>query len=379
MLLLCLSLLTAWYATASPPFSRPEGREIAVTIHKNVELLGFVYFLGYLGPELENEADAESRSRDLQKYAYGYHLYQQYKRYAGSANLATITGLAGDMGTDYFISLFVQLDDFPDATLRDDITESYYIRFSPTQNPAEARQNAARLIDAMNKLYREVNFDGYLQENRPKYEHALAQVKTRLPARTFIPALEKFYGHSFSSYTLIPSLTLPAGMGFGVRHARNGQTHIFNAFGPFHSQAFGDESQLDMGFADEGRLRELSTHEFGHSFVNPIIDQLPAELITQTGRLYEPIKDAMTRQAYNNWKSCLYEHFVRAGEIILALNLGKRDDAERLRQDYEEKRQFIYLPLLVNELQKYNQGNVPSYLEAVRAAMKKLKLKANAG
>jgi hypothetical protein len=87
----------------------------------------------------------------------------------------------------------------------------------------------------------------------------------------------------------------------------------------------------------------------------------------------------MTRQAYNNWKSCLYEHFVRAGEIILALNLGKRDDAERLRQDYEEKRQFIYLPLLVNELQKYNQGNVPSYLEAVRAAMKKLKLKANAG
>jgi hypothetical protein len=87
----------------------------------------------------------------------------------------------------------------------------------------------------------------------------------------------------------------------------------------------------------------------------------------------------MTRQGYNDWKSCLYEHFVRAGEIIIAENLNNREDAERLRQDYVGNRKFMYLPLLVEELQKHKRGEVPSYPEAVGNAMKRLKLKTNAG
>jgi hypothetical protein len=191
--------------------------------------------------------------------------------------------------------------------------------------------------------------------------------------------MEKFYGQQFGSYTLVPSLTIPAGMGFGVRHQREGKKHIFNVFGAFGPQAFGVGIQLDMGFGDQRRLRELSTHEFGHSFVNPVIDQLPAALIAQTEKLYAPIRDEMTRQGYNDWKSCLYEHFVRAGEIIIAENLNNREDAERLRQDYVGNRKFMYLPLLVEELQKHKRGEVPSYPEAVGNAMKRLKLKTNAG
>jgi hypothetical protein len=140
-----------------------------------------------------------------------------------------------------------------------------------------------------------------------------------------------------------------------------------------------DASRLDLGFANERRLRELSTHEFGHSFVNPVIDQLPEALIAGTERLFEPIKSEMTSQGYNEWKSCLYEHFVRAGEIIIAGNLNNAADAEHLRKYYEEDRKFIYLPLLVEALQRYNRGEVPSYPEAVTAAMKKLKSKADAG
>jgi hypothetical protein len=358
---------------------QPGKRQISVRINTNVELLGLVYFLGYEGPALDSETDPEKRKRELEKYAYGYSLYQQYKPYAESKNLAVIAGMAGDMGIDYFTSLLVQLDDFPNATLREDIPASDYIQFSSTNQPEEARQNATRFIDAMNGLYREVNFDAYLRQHQKKYENALEQVKSGLPGDHFIAAMEKFYGQQFGSYTLVPSLTIPAGMGFGVRHQWEGKKHIFNVFGAFGPQAFRVGARLDMGFGDQRRLRELSTHEFGHSFVNPVIDQLPAALIAQTEKLYAPIRDEMTRQGYNDWKSCLYEHFVRAGEIIIAENLDNREDAERLRQDYVGNRKFLYLPLLVEELQKHKRGEVPSYPEAVGNAMKRLKLKTNAG
>ena len=59
-------------------------------------------------------------------------------------------------------------------------------------------------------------------------------------------------------------------------------------------------------------------HEFGHSFVNPVVDSIPPVDISKTERLFEPIKSAMEKQGYNTWKTCLYEHFVRAGEVVIA-------------------------------------------------------------
>jgi hypothetical protein len=344
-------------------------RRFQIHINKNVELLGLVYFLGYEGAQSQTSGySAKTRAR----YAFGLHLYRQYKEHESSRNLSVVIAFAQDIWLDYFIALLVQLDDVPSAKLTDRIDISYYRRFSSTSDPVEAKRNVSDFIEAMNRLYREVDFDNYLMLNRKKYDNAAFQVNNGLPDNLFIPAMERFYQNHLDSYVLVPSLTIPPGMGFGVKHTANGQTHAFHVFGAFGIPSFADESYLDMGFNDKKHLLELSTHEFGHSFVNPAIDRLPPGLIKETEALFNPVKDKMADQGYTTWKACLSEHFVRAGEIIIAQNLGNAADAERLKEHYIQDRRFIYLPMILREFEAYTRTPGALYGEAVDRAMGEL-------
>jgi hypothetical protein len=127
-----------------------------------------------------------------------------------------------------------------------------------------------------------------------------------------------------------------------------------------------------MGFGDKKHLLELSTHEFGHSFVNPVVDTFAPELIRSTQLLFDPIREVMSNQGYSMWKACVYEHFVRAGEVVIAQNLGRQADADRLRASYMQERKFIYLPILLPELESYNTLGNSTYSQAATRAMQRL-------
>lgn len=371
--LLLLAICCTYYAFAEKTVDqtgRQTGRQFAVKVNINVELLGFVYFLGYEGAQTETPSYPE---RDRGRYAYGIELYHQYKSFAGSKNLAVAISCAQDIWLDYFINLLILLDDFPNAKLTGQIAPAYYLRFSPNGNAAEARRNAEAFIEAMNALYREVNFGAYLVQSRNLYANAIAQVQAGLPEDRFLPAMESFYQGHFDSYNLVPSLTIPAGMGFGAKYESAGKSHAFHVFGTFALQQWTDSTRLDMGFADKKHLLELSTHEFGHSFANPCVDRLPEELVHDTQTLFDPIRAAMEPQGYNNWKTCLYEHFVRAGEVVIARNLGHHEDAERIRNYYMTGRKFIYLDALLTELDKYNTIRKGTYQQAAMNAMLRLR------
>ncbi len=365
-----LLLLAFLYVPSSLAEKYHAGRQIDVRINTNVELLGFIYFLGYEGAQSETASYSE---KDRKRYAYGIDLYRQYKSFAGSKHLATAIGFAQDIWLDYFINLLIQLEDFPNAKLTDKIAPAYYLRFSPRGDLAEARKNASAFVEAMNGLYREVDFGTYLTQNRNLYANAMTQVESGLPEDRFLPAMEAFYEGHFESYTLVPSLTIPAGMGFGASYGTGDEKRAFHVFGTFAIQQWADSTRIDMGFADQKHLLELSTHEFGHSFANPCVDRLPEQLIAETQPLFDPIKDAMAPQGYMSWKTCLYEHFVRAGEVVIARKLGHHEDAERLRKHYLSDRKFIYLDTLLIDLDKYNATGKGTYQQAVEAAMVRLR------
>ncbi|MCF0041276.1 DUF4932 domain-containing protein [Dyadobacter fanqingshengii] len=371
-LLLLTTLFWSFHAF-SQTNPRQGDRGFEIQINTNAELLGFVYFLGYEGAQSETEGYS---SRTKARYAYGLDVYQQYKSFANSKHLAVAIGFAQNIWLDYFLNLLVQLDDFPNAKLKDDIAPTYYLRFSPKRDSSEARKNASAFIAAMNGLYKEVDFGSYLHQNAGKYENAKSQVTAGLPDNRFVPAMESFYQGHLDSYILVPSLMIPPGMGFGVKYNSGEKTRAFHIFGSFAPPKYAAGSPPDMGFDNKKHLLELSTHEFGHSFVNSAIDQLPGELITATQSLYEPISQAMSDQAYTTWKSCLYEHFVRAGEILIAQNLGNSADADALKEHYINARKFVYLPELLKDLEAYNASRKGSYMQAVKSAMKRLEQKA---
>ena len=128
-----------------------------------------------------------------------------------------------------------------------------------------------------------------------------------------------------------------------------------------------------MGFDDPVKIRALAAHEFGHSFANPAIDSLSPSLITETAYLYESIEPEMKKQAYTTWLMSLYEHLVRAGEVIVADKIGDSTRAVSILQD-NLKNGFIYLPFMVQELKKWDKNtSSDNFNNAVLQMMVKLK------
>ena len=114
-----------------------------------------------------------------------------------------------------------------------------------------------------------------------------------------------------------------------------------------------DLNNLSLGYANSKQLRNLSVHEFGHSFVNPVIDQVGDSVINKKDFLFEPIQQEMSDQGYTTWKIALYEHFVRAGEIFIARQLGDQNTADKLSKDYIQNRHFIYLNQIIASLENW--------------------------
>ena len=80
----------------------------------------------------------------------------------------------------------------------------------------------------------------------------------------------------------------------------------------------------------------------------------------------------MEQQGYNTWKACVYEHFVRAGEILISEKLGDKEGTEKLKKEYEQERQFKYIPVIIVQLRMYDKGELMTYIEAVEMAMQEL-------
>ena len=360
----------------SQPFKTytPAGEGIQVHFYKNVEFLGLVFFMGTMAAQYEHDTTLiKPRIKRKDWFAYDLSLYHQYKSFENDSNMVMAARVAANTEGSDLLRFLVQVDAFPGATLKTS-NPSAYLVFSLKGDTTEARKNARLFVDALNTLYTTMNFDTYFKQHDNLYAYALKEIKSQLPSNPVIPAMEKFYRQRFDEYILMPSLTIPSGMAFASGYTTaKGKTRIFNTFGPFALQQFTNGSPINMGYADEKHLRELSIHEFGHSFTNPVLDKISRQQVTETKSLYDTIQTAMDNQGYNTWKACLYEHFVRAGEIIIARNLGNKEDAEKLQLYYMQERQFIYLPVILAELERYNNNSSISYQDAVNSVMKKLK------
>lgn len=261
------------------------------------------------------------------------------------------------------------MEAFPGARLTAETPLEAILPFSPKKDSAEARRNASIFLEACNALYREVDFDGYLRASQGWYRQAQEQLLAQLPGEDFIGSMERFYRKAHDRYILIPSLTLPKGMAFGPRYRRDRESLVFNVFGAVAMQSLTDSTRADMGFGDRTKVHELSVHEFGHSFVNPEIYALPDAGIDSLARLFPPIQKAMEAQGYNTWKSCLIEHFVRAGEVVIARREKRTEAAGRLQKTYVDDRQFIYLPRIIAALEAFQKNPQQSYGDMARGVL----------
>ena len=338
-------------------------KNIEVKINKNVEFLSMLGWLIFIGEKYEN--GQEYINWNNQKFQID--AYKRFKRFANSKNIETLKKTYENEGFDSYLYLFSQLDNFPNCKLKNEIDSKYYLYLNDSMTISEAKENTIIIIYDLNKLYVETQFEKFWKKNKNLYKNAIKEVKHNLPNKRFINEMERFYNNkTYTGYILNPSLLIPSGWGFGP----NINNNVYNFFGSFNGLNLEEKS---TGFNDKTELIELSTHEYGHSFVNPIIDSINQELIKSKDYLFEPIRKDMKSQGYSNWKTCLYEHFVRAGEIIIAENLGDNKTSERLQKDYIENRKFINIPLILEKYKIYSKMENKNFKETVEQIIIEMK------
>lgn len=346
--------------------------KLSLRFNKNVEFLGFCYFLLYESQNIESKKLLIDNQVIPKKewHTYGYRFYKKYQQYSNNKHAQKALSIAHHLWLDYLLNLLLQVDDFPNAILSPSIHQNAYIRFSKSKNPEEAREMASSFLSEMNQFYNAVNFERYLTENEIYYSTTLQEIRSILTQEKFIERMEVFYKHEFQSYSLVPSLTIPKGMGFGLRHSKD---DIFNVFGAFTQQSLQQDTPLQMGFQDTVQLREFSIHEFGHSFVNTIIPKPSKAYIDSTRSLMEPIDSAMRSQGYEDWPAVLDEHIVRASEIMISRQSATNEETERLTNEYLNTRKFIYIPRILRFLEYAANNPDYSFQSAILDALQSLK------
>lgn len=313
---------------------------VSVSFHKNVELAGYIIHL----VDPSDNDPAHPISRELNRWPEDKDL----------PVLAEILQIAGDMPYNFLIDLFYALPEFP----LDDTYELPMGRLKKYGYETDSEVSSVRnLIERTREFSRISNFEKVWTSLEPYRQETLLVLEANKPSARLIAAIESYYERAFTAYQIVPSLTLWSGPGWGG-HDDDHQAATF-ILGPLGK---------NYDYSDGVRFANLAIHEFGHSFVNEVVLE-NGELIRRTEALFEPIRESMIRQGYSDWKTCLIEHFVRAGEVILSDLSGDLSAGKRLREDYAEQRQFIYLPFLVDRLNEYRTSQHFSYREAVFRAL----------
>jgi len=166
--------------------------------------------------------------------------------------------------------------------------------------------------------------------------------------------LEDYYGKEFNSYTIIASPILFPQIGFCIKTDNKMEDNIYYIAGPFKQP---NGKKYRYGFDSPTDIREMSIHEFGHSFINPLTENTQnRKLINSYAYFFAPIESSMKDQSYPDWWTCITEHLVRLGEIRIAtaMNDTARASANNLRNEYIETKKFIYLSHLENEIIEVN-------------------------
>ena len=211
------------------------------------------------------------------------------------------------------------------------------------------RDTLGLFIHELKDFYERSSFHSFFEGQKPFYDSVVADVRTKLSNTDYIRLFEAYYRSSQASYNVIISPLLHSG-GFGPRLKRpDGSNDLFAFIGPSaDSGAFPQFNTQYLAF-------DLILHEFSHSFCNPVINTY-YEQLEQFECLYDPIAEAMEKQGYGNWKTCLYEHLVRASVVRLVHRAFGEKYAQALRQWEVEEGSFVHLDGILAVLEDY-EGN----------------------
>lgn len=311
-------------------------QSIDIQFNKNIELLGYII---EMGEPSENDPN--------HPISIAIHQFPEDKN---NPALTKLFELGETIDYSTLVQLMYRLPEFPHE---EGMEYSSEILSSTAYDLLLIRS----IIEQVNQFSKSAHFEEVWKNLDSARSATLQQLDEHKPSQKLIGELEHFYGQSYSQYEIVPSLTLWSGPGFGIRSQEENKATF--VLGPL---------EKDYDFTSD-LFTSLTIHEFGHSFVNHIVEE-NNDIISKTSELFEEIEASIRQQGYSNWSTCVIEHFVRAGEVIIPELMGDNATSQSNLQYHVIEKDFIYLEYLVDRLKEYRLDQKLSYSEAVSRTLK---------
>lgn len=319
-----------------------QNSKITIDSNKNIEFLGYIIEQGDpMGNDKNHPISA---------------IINKYPENKNSKTLSQLFNLAGNINYSTLTHLMYFLPELPlDKGYSMPQELASYLGF----NSETERNKLNEMVTELNNYYNESNFESIWNELKPYRNKITSILHENRPGIEVFELMEMFYEYKYDHYSIQPIITLwPCG--FGICELENNKAVFI--MGPLN---------LNYDFTDIEAYINLAIHEFGHSFVNHVVLK-NEDLLEETRSLFTPIKEPMTKNGYSDWETCMIEHFVRAGEVIIRELNGDKKQSETLLKHYTEDKKYIYLPLIVDNLRAYRLDQNSSYPNSVTASLKNL-------
>jgi hypothetical protein len=336
-------------AILSAVLAREATSQVAVVVSPKVELF---FTLGGLAGAPEFCSNSGSRAAPLGKEALAW--FKDAREHPAVTAMAQLHG--SGFSYDAVAALPLYFSDPPALEPVFPLSD-YLIGRSFGIDRVERESRLLEVVELARRFAREVDFGAYMEAKRVEYEALLQAVTGRLPAG--IPtALERYYGDRRDAYVVAVS-------------------GLSGNYGP--TLIDGDWTCLvaivNPGLDAQGAgIRDLLLHEWGHSFVNPVVAE-NRSLAMEYEHLFDAIQEEMTKggQAYGQWETALVEHVLRAATARIVLATFGGTEAET-HLTSSEARGFKYIRPLYERLAVYEADRelYPTFADFFPELMKAL-------
>ena len=337
--------VAATASSAQPPAPDPEPAapasvEVDVSVDPRIELLLIVQHL---------TGDYEKRTRLITDFDFAYkrEIEEHFRPFAMHTVVMTyramaLKGFSFDAGPQAMMRLTADESLSPRSPMPEDLLK----RVGGAEQFETFRSQIADFAQAS-------GFWKFFADHKPLYDELCRNVNETARPGELVAALNDYTGMRVSNAHLVLfPMGHPGGFAAhvipevdGVKQAEE----VFAVVGPGGAK---DDKPV-FGGESAPWFESLIIHEFAHTIVNPLAED-NAERVAGSAAKLEPIRQQMSRQAYQNWRTVVNEHIVRAIECRLALR-RHGISAGMAKMNQEVKRSFTYVPGLVQALTRYEQ------------------------
>ena len=213
----------------------------------------------------------------------------------------------------------------------------------------EMHQDTLTLLrERMKDFFAKSGFHNFFMAHQAFYDSLCNPMAVYVNMIAVIDTLETHYGQKKSAYNIVLAPLLHPG-GFGIQARKKTGDEVFCIVGPTT-----DSKDIPL-FPPKVVLRNIVLHEFSHTFCNSIVHKNFAALNADSclADTLTKINDAVRNDYGGDWETCLYEHLVRANEIVLCRKLFGNAESDKILEHYYFNDKWIFLeglvPLLEND------------------------------